>query len=580
MGEAGGAMTEHEREGASGREGGERPTGDAARADLSARALAKADPTPREVVSAWWRRVRAAFAAWGPDWRAWRAAAAADRVRRSVRARDRVAGLPVWGWLLLATAVALGVRLYYFFVQAGIHYPDEMMQYLEPAQVRMHGFGWLPWEFNGGVRNWILPGYYGGLMELGEALGLRGYTLHSALVLHNALLTLLLVPAGYRLGRAVGRGDERLGILAAFAMAAFPPFAYFAPHTLSEVHGLLFTTWAYALWAEQVAFPDEFGRDRKAFLVGLLLGAAFLCRYTLVIFIPLVALDYNFRSRFRELGWLAVGLGVAMAVLGVVDAATWGRPFHSLIGYFQYNVLKDGSAEHGIMPRWFYWNEAFVGRLGFARWLLLGPMVLTFWRHWRMILAWVIPFAAMTAIKHKEERFLLSIWPFVLVGALSGMLVLADALRHVGEWKKRRWFGPVRHAAVACLLAAVCVWAFVGTRKLPMRWLGGVFAAQSWVGQQPDATGLLLDERQHLNGGYMIMNRNIPLLQYNATIVQHRIYNYVAVHDEKLIRTMEGKPEFRVVGQFEDVMVFRRTDGLVGGGERAGERTSGRAVER
>ena len=522
-----------------------------------------ADPSPREVLAAGWKRLREKTAALRPDLRSWGAARAAERVRRGEASRTRVAGLPVWAWIALAAVVGLALRLYYFFIQTGIHYPDEIFQYLEPAHVRMHGFGWLPWEFGGGVRNWILPGYYGGLMEIGEAFGLRGWSLHRALALHNALLTLLIVPAGYRLGRAVGRGDERLGILSAFAVAAFPPFAYFAPHTLSEVHGLLFTTWAYALWAEQVAFPDRFGGRRQALLVGLLLGAAFLCRYTLALFVPLVVLDCNFRGRFRELGWLALGLGLMLVVLAVVDAATWGKPFHSLNGYLRYNLIQDRSADHGIMPRWFYWNEAFAARLGPGRWLLLAPMALAFWRHWRMIIAWVVPFAALTLFRHKEERFLLSIWPFLLVGGLSGMLALADALRHVGRLRTRSWFGPLRTGAVAGLLAAVCVWAFVGTSKLPTSWLGGYFAAQSWVGRQPDATGLLTDTRRHLNGGHMVLGRNIPFLQYNATLVTHPIYNYVAVHEPKLIESMEHRPEFQEVGEFDDVVLFRRTDGLV-----------------
>ena len=229
----------------------------------------------------------------------------------------------------------------------------------------------------------------------------------------------------------------------------------------------------------------------------------------------------------------------------------------------RYNLIQDRSADHGIMPRWFYWNEAFAARLGPGRWLLLAPMALAFWRHWRMIIAWVVPFAALTLFRHKEERFLLSIWPFVLVGGLSGMLALADALRHVGRLRTRSWFGPLRTGAVAGLLAAVCVWAFVGTRKLPMSWLGGYFAAQSWVGRQPDATGLLTDTRRHLNGGHMVLGRNIPFLQYNATLVTHPIYNYVAVHEPKLIESMERRPEFQEVGEFDDVVLFRRTDGLV-----------------
>jgi hypothetical protein len=524
------------------------------------------EPPVGEALRATVRRVRAAFASARTAYGEWRRACKADRLLRLDQGWGRAGPLPVWVWLVASLAVGLGLRLYYFFVEGGIHYPDEIFQYLEPAHSRMAGCAWLPWEFDRGVRNWILPGTYGGLMEVGNWLGLHGWQLHRALAFHNSMLTLLLIPAGWRLGRAVGRGDERLGILGAFAAAAFPLFSYFAPHTLSEVHGLLATTWAYALWLEDVAFPERFGRLRRAFAVGLLLGAAFICRYTLLVCIPLVVLDYNFRTRFRALFACLAGLAIAFALLGIVDAATWGKPFHSVIEYFRYNWLEDGSSEHGIMPRAFYWTSAFVERLGFARWLLLVPMVVGLRRHWRLVVAWLVPLLAMSTIKHKEERFLLSIWPFVLVAAASGWLALADRLqgfRPMRGWRRSPLF---RTGLAAVLLATVCVFAFFGTRRLPMRWKAGIFAAQTWVGRRADASGILVDDRLHLNGGYVLLDRCIPQLQYSAALVQKPLFNYVAVYEPANIRSMEQRPQWRRVAQFEETVVFQRTETPVASG--------------
>lgn len=495
---------------------------------------------------------------------AWRAVQAETARVHASAPPPTLAGRPTWVWLAVALLLGLGVRLYYYAIKGGMHYPDEIFQYLEPAYEHIHGFAWLPWEYDRGVRNWVLPAYYGGLIEIGETFGLRGWALHRALTLHSTLLSLLIVPAGWRLGVAVGRGDQRLGALTAFALALFPVFGYFAPHTLSELHGLLATTWAYTLWMEQQGPPERTGRVRKAFWVGLLLGAAVICRYTLVVFVPLVALDYQFRSRLRELFAASAGFLVAMALLGWVDLMTWGRPFHSFIEYVDYNLLENGASHHGVMSHDFYWREAFVERLGLARWLLLAPALALFRRHWRMILAWVIPFVGLSLIGHKEERFLLSIWPFVLAAGLSGALGLADWLRTLPRVARLRHAAHVPVALATAVLVVVCAANFHGTAKLPMRWLADVFRAQSWVGEQEDVTGVLIDERQHITGGYVLLGRNVPQVGLVQSLLAHHVFNYVIAHHQDTIEQMSRRRDFERLEEFEGAVVFRRVEGAKG----------------
>ncbi|MDF1564326.1 MAG: glycosyltransferase family 39 protein [Deltaproteobacteria bacterium] len=458
-------------------------------------------------------------------------------------------------WLGLAALLVLGlaVRLYYFSIKAGMHYPDEIFQYLEPAYWVRHGDAWLPWEYARGVRNWVLPAYYGSLMTLGEWLGYQGWELHRLLTLHNTLFGLLLIPAGLRLGRAASRGDERVAWLTGLFLAAFPLFGYFGPHTLSELHGLLLTTWAYALWMEQVAAEDREGDRRKAFVVGLLLGGAFVTRYTLLVFVPVVALDYLLFSRKRQFVAATAGFLTMIALLAIVDWITWGVPLHAFIEYVRYNLIEDGASHHGVSPLDFYWQEAFVERLGHARWLLVLPALAFARAHWRMLGGWLLPFVAFSVIRHKEERFLLSIWPFLLVGALVAWFALLDRL------PRRRWSAGLATA----LLLLVCGANFVGVSKMRMRWKAGIFQAQDFVGQQADATGLLLDDRLHLNGGYTLLNRSIPQLQFHTGHLRNRLYNYVAVYEERSLQQMRRWRGFEEVATFEDTTVFRRQQGLV-----------------
>ena len=129
-----------------------------------------------------------------------------DSTVTSQKTSARLWGLSNEIWLVVAVILGLALRLYYAAVKAGMHYPDELYQYLEPAYWHIHGFGDLVWEYERGVRNWILPSYYGGLIEIGEAIGLHTWRLHRFLAYHNAILSVLVVPAGFRLGRHRQRG--------------------------------------------------------------------------------------------------------------------------------------------------------------------------------------------------------------------------------------------------------------------------------------------------------------------------------------------------------------------------------------
>jgi len=514
------------------------------------------DPASQQQWAALRERVRAGREALRARFVAWRER---ERVRRDTPLiPGRIGMLPTWAWMTLAVGFGLAVRLYFHHIKAGMHFPDEMYQYLEPAYWKKYGDGWLPWEYRRGVRNWILPGYYGGLIEIGEALGYERWALHRFLTLHSACLSVVIVPMAFRLGFAVGRGDGRLAVLSAFAVALFPYLGYFAPHTLSGLHGMIFITWAMALWMEQVAFPDHVSRVRRSFLIGVLFGLAVVSRYTLLMFIPLVALDYNFRSRFAELLSAAAGLLFVMAILGWIDLLTWGRPLHSFAEFFNYNLLADGSSQHGTSRTSFYWELSLGSRLGGGRWLLLLPMTLFFHRHWRLMIGWLVPLLLLTAVKHKEERFLMQMWPLFLVAAMSGWLAVVGALGHIRRLKAWSHWPRAQVGGLALALMLVVV---LNARGLPpdeMRLHADTFEAQSWIGSQPDASGMLQDERVMSGGGYLLMHRSIPQLEFWEPLVDHTLFNYVAVLRPERIALMEGREDFEAVAHFGEVVVFKR----------------------
>jgi hypothetical protein len=469
-------------------------------------------------------------------------------------------GASLRGWLLAALVAGLALRIGFALAQGGMYFPDEIYQYLEPAWARLHGFGELTWEYEIGARNWILPAFYGALMQVGETFGLRGWSLHRFLCIHDALLSTLVIPAGFRLGRAIG-GDARSAILIGGGVALFPLSAFLAPHTLSDNYGLLFITWAYALWFESL----ELKGTANTASVGLLLGAGVAVRYALVAFVPVIVVGELLMQRPRALALTAIGFGAVLAFVGLVDALTWGRPFHSLIEFVRAN---GGGERWGGAPFWYYLTESMGRRVGAGAFLLVASSLVA--RKGWLVAAWLFPLLALSTLPHKLDRYILSIWPLLLASGLLGLLALRDRLAVISE----RW----SWAALSLIVAWLWGTALVATLRQPMRLSAGIFAAQSDVGTRADASGLLVDgrsfwspngepwlkgeSRPFWNGGYTLMGRGIPMAAFRPELLSHSLYNYVLTGDEATAAALSSRPGFEIAGRYEGgVTLFHRRPG-------------------
>ncbi|MCA9564027.1 MAG: hypothetical protein KC561_11085, partial [Myxococcales bacterium] len=168
---------------------------------------------------------------------------------------SRWLGLSPVHWLVLSVVVGCGARIYYTSIQAGLYFPDQLFQYVEPGNFRATGLGRLYWEFQDGARNWILPWFWGALIKLLSPLHLTGWELYRVLAYFNAGLSLVLIPAAFRLGWALSRGRTDVAALTALVTAACPFICVLSGNTLSEVPAMVALTWAGALWIEDARLP-------------------------------------------------------------------------------------------------------------------------------------------------------------------------------------------------------------------------------------------------------------------------------------------------------------------------------------
>lgn len=449
--------------------------------------------------------------------------------------------------LLVAGVVVRGTFLR---LEDGMYFPDQIFQYLEPANARITGSGWLAWEYAVGARNWSLPAFWGGWLELGRALGFTRVALYHFVMTISALLSALAIPAGYRLGKALG-GDEAIGVWSAAAVACFPPLAYFGPHPLSENAAMVLTTWAFALHVEGGAKSVNNAKLR-GFWVGALLGAACLCRTSSLVFVPAVLLDSVVRRQKRELLLLLSGLAALALVLALLDTVTWGRPWQSVVEFVAANREYERQlAAAGQSAPWHFYLEhvlwAWLGPVGLVLVLLSLPGLRR--RGLTPLLFWALPLVSLSLLHNKQERFVVGVLPVLLATTVAGAPRALDALR-LGS--------SLRARIVPVIAVGLCISALPGTLAMPLRAHAGTFHAQAFIGGRDDATGVLVGMGENANGGYLLMERSIPLAPFHAALLDHRLFNYVIANTPELEATLRARTDFRELRSFEGVAVFGR----------------------
>lgn len=262
-----------------------------------------------------------------------------------------------------------------------------------------------------------------------------------------ATLNVLLL---FRLGRHAGLGGG--GALAAAALYGLHwlPLGYGAttyPRTAA-------VTCVLAATILVLRDADATGRWRPV-AAGACLAFAFACRYSELIFLPPLVLlaalgTRSRRSRITRAVLVSLGFALgALVTVGVVDWLTWGRPFSSLEAFFRYIFVERASSSRVAAREPWWYLQAIPFWLPLTLVPLLARVVR---RHWVGVWAIVLlPVLGLSAIYHKELRYLQGVLPFVMVLAAAGFLHLAE--------RRRR--------ALAIALAAVSVaWGLAGLRFL------------------------------------------------------------------------------------------------------------------
>jgi hypothetical protein len=303
---------------------------------------------------------------------------------------------------------------------------DEVFQFLEPAHRLVFGQGIVPWEFQVGLRNWLIP------LALMPPMAL-GHVLSANPLVGLGLIRLLMVAASLpsvwcaaRWGQSFHgrRGFWVVGLLTAF----WPDLWVMAQHTLEEVFGA--DALVPAIYLVEAARRDP--RAPHIGTAGFLLGLSVVLRLQLA---PAAAIAGLFLCGADPRRWLRAlaAAAIPVAVAGLLDWISWGQPFRSVWLNIYLNVFKHVAAdEFGASPPGYF---IFILAID---WLWTLPVI--------AVLAWFgakkLPVAGLASVAiilthslilHKEYRF---IYPAIaLLVPLAG-LGLADWLQAPKPWRR------------------------------------------------------------------------------------------------------------------------------------------------
>lgn len=316
------------------------------------------------------------------------------------------------GVILVAATVT---RLALGFVYFGFHTGDDV-EILQAGFLRALGWPYQPWE----IRNLLVSDLLvAPAVALASALGVRSTQtliwLASAPFVLLATINAWLV---YRLARLWLRKDGPALLACGLYAFHWLPLAYGSmvyPRTASTTCVLLA---ALVLWERQSPWW-------RPWLAGGLVAVAWAIRYSEAIFLlPLLALAWlgERRPRGRALRCASLVAGFAASSLltvGLEDWLTWGRPFASLVAFARYTLVEGRASSLEPLQPW-YW---YLWQL--PKWLPLTLLPLL-WRARKVagalcVAAFVLlPLLALSAVHHKQLRYLQGILPFLIVLAAAG----------------------------------------------------------------------------------------------------------------------------------------------------------------
>jgi uncharacterized membrane protein YqaE (UPF0057 family) len=344
--------------------------------------------------------------------------------------------------LLSVMWVAIFLRLVAVIFARGWGMLDDHFLVIEIAQSWIDGGNfnhWLPWDAeNTGPtgHSFFYAGLHFYFFRFLEWLHITDPQSKMLVVraFHGAW-SLVVVYLGYRIAERLA--DVKAARLTGLLLAAFWFMPWMSVRNLVEVFAIPFLM--ISIWMLM-------NKDRKqawlwVLAAGFVAGLAFSIRFQTLFFAFGLGLVLLWRREIWQGLLFGVGYLVAVALLqGVVDYIIWQQPFSELTEYVRYNLEN----RYGYLTGdWYNYLLLLFGFLipPISFFLLIGMF-----KHARKSLLILVPTLLFLAFHsyfpNKQERFILTIVPFIITIGVPGWLAIvrdSDWLQRQRKWIKGSW---------------------------------------------------------------------------------------------------------------------------------------------
>ncbi len=232
------------------------------------------------------------------------------------------------------------------------------------------------------------------------------YIMFSVRLMH-AFYSLIIIYLGFKISRKLSNLKSAIQVSWMLAIAWFMPFL--------SVRNLVEVVCIPPLMFGTLLFLQN---KRKLFLwAGIIFSVAFALRFQTVLFSGMFGFILLSQRKWKEALQLLFGFGLgSILFLGILDFALFKMPFHELISYIDYNMTHSGEYPNGP---WYQYLFVILGMLLIfapANWIYAS--VLKFKTYLILFLPTLIFLLFHSYFPNKQERFILPVIPFLIMGGI------------------------------------------------------------------------------------------------------------------------------------------------------------------
>jgi len=457
--------------------------------------------------------------------------------------KSRIKSFIIKNWIIiLIWFLAFVVRILASIFSKGFIHPDEHYQSIEIAYYEIYGEGYIPWEFEEGVRSWVYPGIVLLIFKLMIWIGVTNIeTILIFVRLFSAFCSMITVITIYFLGKDLF--DERVGLVATIFVSFWSDFVFWSVRTMTDSITMHFAILGIYIIVHYITKPkktnlteEQISKNKKiegivpGLLAGLMFGLSFIFKFPTIILAFPFGLWLLIKKKWSAVSFLVIGIGIMVVVQGIVDVFTWGSFLQSPIGYFNYNILTGQSENHGISPFFTYPVLMFDA---YGDFFIIFLLFFFFGLNKEKKNLWFL-FSALSFILvfsfigHKEYRFILPVMPLLVIFAAKGFLEYPIKINHNNIRKGIFVFFTI--FTLGCSLGNT----FYFRTFQPHNQL---CQSVKWVCEQEDINHLIIVEDNLYNTpGFAYITNNISYI-YASFIVDY--YCGIYVHEQYYIIVSE-----------------------------------------